>query len=161
MLCQRCKKEAATFHLTEIVKQETRERHLCDGCAQTEGLAIKQSPVDLSGMLAQFVLQPGIQELAQLSCPKCKMTFVEFRSSGLLGCAEDYDAFERALLPLIERAHEGNTRHTGKTPQRLGAGRNFQNDLVRLRRDLARALRVEDYETAARLRDQINVLQSR
>ncbi|MCK6457750.1 MAG: UvrB/UvrC motif-containing protein [Phycisphaerae bacterium] len=162
MNCQRCKKAIATVHLTDITKHEKREKHLCERCAQEEGVTIKPQHVHYNELFTHFVMaQPSAHELAQLTCPECQTSFVEFRNTGLLGCPNDYDVFERALLPLIERAHEGQSRHVGKSPRRLGHKRDFQDDLIRLRRHLARAIEDEDYEAAARLRDEINAIETK
>lgn len=159
MLCQRCKKNTATVHLTEIVKNTKREKHLCDKCAAQEGVTVK-AHVPLNELLANFVMaQSGARELAKLTCPECGMTFAEFRNHGLLGCPADYDAFAKALGPLLERAHEGASHHVGKVPARAGAEQVKQIELIRLRRELNAAVQREDYETAARLRDQIKDLQ--
>ena len=83
-----------------------------------------------------------------------------FRHKKLLGCPADYDAFEKALIPLIERAHEGASHHIGKVPMRLGAPRSSENELVRLRRRLAKAVEAEQYEEAAKLRDKIKTRES-
>ncbi len=162
MLCQRCKKRPATVHLTDIVNNEKLEKHLCDQCAQEANLTLK-SHTPINELLASFVMQQaGAQELAELSCDECGLTFVEFRNNGLLGCPNDYDVFEEALIPLLERAHgEGATHHVGKTPkgQTQETGRR-QRDLLHLRRELSEAVDREDYERAAELRDQIKVLES-
>jgi protein arginine kinase activator len=159
--CQRCKKAVATVHLTDVTKNGNRERHLCERCALEEGYAVKPPHVQINELLTNFVLQqPAVQELAQLACPRCQMTFAEFRSSGLLGCPHDYDAFEPALGPLIQRAHEGKMRHVGKSPRRAGTRPAFQADLVRLRRHLEQAVEREDFEAAAKLRDQISAIES-
>jgi protein arginine kinase activator len=158
--CQRCKKAVATVHLTDVNKNGNRERHLCERCAAEEGYAVKTPHMQVNELLTNFVLQqPQIQELAHLTCPRCHTTFIEFRNTGLLGCPHDYEVFENALLPLIQRAQDGNTRHVGKSPRRLGAPRNFQSELVRLRRNLAEAVEREDFESAARLRDQIESIE--
>lgn len=159
-VCQRCKKQPATVHVMDIEAQEKRERHLCDRCATEEGIAVKPAHVPINEMLASFVMQQAtVQELSQLKCPHCHTTFAEFRNGGLLGCPRDYDVFEKALLPLIERAHEGNSRHSGKSPRRLGTPRRFQSELTRLRRELTEALEREDYESAARIRDRISAIE--
>ena len=80
--CQSCKKQPATVHITDVSDGEKRERHLCDKCASEEGIAPKppmQMPVGeiLSGLVIQ---KAAVQQLAELCCPKCKMTFVEFRN---------------------------------------------------------------------------------
>lgn len=161
--CQACKKQPATVHLTDIIPQgEKRERHLCESCAAEEGVGPKPAAplVPINEILSGLVVQKAaIQQLAELSCPHCKMTFVEFRNTGLLGCPADYDAFEKALVPLIERAHEGYSHHIGKVPRRIGETRATENDLIRLRKELSRAVDEEQYETAARLRDRIRILE--
>ena len=160
MVCQRCKKNTATVHLTEIVKNEKREKHLCEKCAVQEGLAVK-APVPINELLASFVgEQAGARELAKMTCPQCGMTFLEFRNRGLLGCPGDYEAFGKVLIPLLERAQEGASQHVGKVPARSGAGQEKQGELMRLRRELAEAVEKEDYELAARLRDQIKALET-
>ncbi|HUW57720.1 MAG TPA: hypothetical protein VMZ92_13860 [Planctomycetota bacterium] len=46
ILCQICKKNVATVHLTEIIKDKKREIHLCEGCARKKGLPLfKTEPV--------------------------------------------------------------------------------------------------------------------
>jgi protein arginine kinase activator len=161
LACQCCKKQPATVHLTDILPGgEKRERHLCEQCAAKEEVMpkITQAHVPLDELLAGLVVgKAAIQQLADLKCPHCGLTFVEFRQNGLLGCPRDYDAFEKALVPLIERAHEGSSHHIGKVPRRLGTPRPTENDLIRLKRRLAKAVEDEQYEEAARLRDKIKV----
>lgn len=164
MPCQSCKKQPASVHLTDISPEgEKTERHLCEKCAVSEGVAGKSpSTMPVNEILSGLVIQKAaIQQLADLTCSKCKMTFVEFRNGGLLGCACDYDAFEKALLPLIERAHEGSSHHIGKVPRRLATPRPLETDLVRLRSELSQAVTDEQYERAARIRDQIRTLEER
>lgn len=164
LACQACKKQSATVHLTDITPQgEKRERHLCEECAQREGVTPPPQPQPLSHMLASLVggNKAAAQQLADLKCPQCGLTFVEFRNNGLLGCPHDYDAFERALMPLIERAHQGSSHHIGKSPRRKPTGRALENDLILLRRRLNRAVDAEQFEEAARLRDQLKSMENR
>lgn len=160
--CQACQKQPATVHLTDIVQGENKERHLCEQCAQDEGVMPKVQPhVPINEIITGVMLQKSlVQQLADLTCPKCKLTFVEFRNTGLLGCPHDYDAFEKALVPLIERAHESASHHIGKVPRRLGSPLSTENDLIRLRRELLRAVDDEQYERAAKIRDHIRNLET-
>jgi len=161
MKCQRCKKNPATVHLTDIVKNEKYEKHLCDECAREENVTFK-SHTPINELLASFVMQQsGAQELAELQCDQCGTTFVEFRNNGLLGCPADYDVFEEALAPLLQRSHgEEATHHVGKTPKgRSDDAGNQRRELIRLRRELNEAVEREDYETAASLRDTIKTLE--
>lgn len=163
MQCQMCDKQA-TVHLTEIVDGEKLERHLCEECAQSEGITInvqiapaKSMPVnDLLNSLA--AAQDEAQDLLELNCPQCDLTWAQFRKNGVLGCAHDYAAFADPLRQLIEQAQGGGHEHMGKTPKRLGADAGTQTTLRRLRQDLQEAVTQEDYEGAARLRDEIEKL---
>jgi protein arginine kinase activator len=163
LACQACKKQTATVHLTDITPEgEMSERHLCERCAQREGLAPKPSAhVPINEILAGLIVdKAGIQQLAELKCSNCGLTFVEFRNGGLLGCPKDYDAFEKAMIPLIERAHENASHHIGKVPRRLAVPRSVESDLIRLRRELTKAVDDEQYEEAARIRDRIRSLEA-
>ena len=158
--CDKCDKPA-TVHLTEIKNGEKIEKHLCEDCASAEGITIKANMVPISQLLEEFVLQSGeSEEIAELRCEVCGMTFAEFRQQGLLGCPNDYDAFERALDPLLSRTQEGATRHIGKVPSRAGNDQKKQNALLKLRADLKSAIAIEDYEKAAALRDKIKELEN-
>ena len=72
----------------------------------------------------------------------------------------DYEVFEKHLAPLIEQAHEGAKQHVGKVPATAGETIQKQADLLRLRRELQDAVEKENYELAARVRDQIQILES-
>lgn len=162
MLCQKCKKRQATVHLTDIVKNEKFEKHLCEECAQGENIAVK-AHTPINELLANFVMeQSHARELAELACEHCGTTFVEFRNQGLLGCPNDYEVFEEALLPLLERAHgEGATHHVGKSPSGwTSESDQRQRHIIRLRRQLNEAVEREDYEKAAALRDELQSLEN-
>jgi len=167
MLCQRCKKQDATIHLTEIIPEsdEKREKHLCESCAQAEGVSINPPPMPINELLSNFVTnKAGIQKLAELQCENCGISFVEFRHQGLLGCPEDYDVFGKTLQVLISRAHEGATHHVGKRPgqkDRDDTKHRKQQQIVRLQRSLDAAVKREDYESAAKMRDQLKTLQGK
>lgn len=164
MKCDSCGK-TATVHLTEIKGGKKLEKHLCEQCAaRNEGIPVK-AHTPINELLTNFVMaHSGLQKQSSgASCDQCGITWAEFRQSGLLGCAHDYEIFEKDLTPLIQRAHDGATHHVGKIPARRGSGgaaeigapMRHQPDTSRLRKELAQAVETEDYERAARLRDQI------
>ena len=163
-LCERCKKAKATFHLTNIERSGAKvERHLCDRCAEEEGLLPSaKSTVDLNEFLENLIgaAKSGASEAGNLVCENCGISYVEFRNQGLLGCAQDYEAFKEPLARLLERTHDGATQHTGKAPRGTGAAHKPQQDLRRLKRQLDEAVAAEDYERAAGLRDKIRELEN-
>jgi len=159
MLCQRCKKQQATVHLTEIINNEKRERHLCEDCAREEGVVLK-AQINLQDVLSGMLeAHQAAGEEAGLTCPDCGMTYGEFRSQGRLGCPHDYEIFAEPLQEVLEKVH-GAAEHLGKMPARSGADQQAQRELMHLRRDLQDAVQREAYEEAARLRDLIQEKES-
>ena len=156
--CDRCARPA-THHSVEIKQGQKIEKHLCEQHAAEEGLAIKSIHTPINELLTNFVKvhSAGAPDTAQqgMACDECGLTFAEFRKDTLLGCPECYKSFERPLSTLLERAHEGGTHHIGKVPRRAGAGEQRQALLMRMRKQLNDAVIGEDYERAARLRDDI------
>jgi len=161
-LCQRCNQAKATVHVTDTVP-EKRERYLCEDCAEKENIIIKQKHQNPNDILQQFIkhkVGATGKALDDLTCPQCGMTFREFQAKGQLGCPNDYTVFQAFLMPLIERAHEGATHHVGKVPPTEGTTVQRQTGLQRLRRELQDAVEQENYEQAARVRDQIRQMET-
>jgi len=143
-------------HLTDIVSGHKKETHLCQACAEKKQLLQKQE-LNLSVIL-QNVIGPHIgaltDDLARLTCPECGIKYMEFKAEGRLGCPHDYDVFHSALEPLLQRIHRA-TRHAGKQPRHRGRDASWQTGIAALRQRLQEAVQAENYEEAARLRDQL------
>ncbi|MEX2175088.1 MAG: UvrB/UvrC motif-containing protein [Pirellulaceae bacterium] len=165
MKCQQCEKPA-TFHITELTGTEPHELHLCESCAKTyllqnEGAAPVPAPTLANVLAKQLKLGQAAEELAKLdqrSCPKCGITFFEFRNQGRLGCPHDYSYFERELTPLIMNIH-GEGKHVGKRPQGEAPSIDSETERIRIRREMDEAIKKEDYELAARLRDDLRKME--
>ena len=99
------------------------------------------------------------EDLDSISCSGCGITLSEFRDIGRLGCPSCYEEFRTELKPLLENIHE-ELVHTGKRPTRTAASFNDQSRVLQLRNLQREAIRQEDYETAARLRDEITELET-
>jgi len=167
MQCQRCKEQTATIHLTEINDGQRQETHLCEECADHEGLAIK-SQIPLNELLSTLLAsqsgskeQPAVETSAdnEKSCSSCGMTMKEFQKGRLLGCANDYDELGDSLEPIIEKNQGGNSTHKGKVPANAPEDSKKQVEILNLRRELEDAVENENYENAAKIRDRIEHLQ--
>ena len=157
MKCQSCTKPA-TVHLTDIINGHKRELHLCQHCAEKQQL-IKSQELNLSAILQTVIgqhISQSTDELGRLTCPACGIKYMEFKAEGRLGCPHDYEVFQTALEPLLQRIHR-SVRHAGKVPQhgRLHAARLAE--ILELRQQLTSAVAAEAYEEAARLRDLIRI----
>lgn len=160
--CSRCPKPA-TLHITELREGSVSPLHLCESCAH-EYLSSPDAPEpvsdaeQVSGKMAEITADDELEQLDQLTCPSCGITFQEFRKQGRLGCPNDYIAFEEQLIPLLENIH-GETQHVGKFPKRAPDSSQRQYRLIKLRNDLRTAVEDEAYEDAARLRDEIQTVE--
>lgn len=155
MKCQSCT-NPATVHLTDIINGHKRELHLCQDCAEKQQV-IKNQELNLSAILQTVIGQhvgPLTDELGRLTCPACGIKYMEFKAEGRLGCPHDYEVFQTALEPLLQRIHR-SVRHAGKVPRhgRMHAARLAE--ILELRQQLHNAVAAEAYEEAARLRDLI------
>ena len=164
MQCCVCKEKPATVHLTQIVGEKMQKLDLCEDCAKTKGI---NDPTSFGLADLDLVLGLGAsQQLEQaaggveLKCPRCGFTQADFKKSGRLGCPECYRTFSEGLAGLLKTMHKG-TRHTGKAPEALRATRENAGLLKTLQAKLARAIKDENYEQAAQVRDEIKQLTGR
>ena len=159
--CDECGERPATIRYTEMVDGALSTWSLCDECAArrgvTGGLSSLAAPLVniLMGLLGDSAdpAAPG-EPGGGTTCPQCSMSYGEFRVAGRLGCGACYDTFKGELLPLIRRIH-GSTEHVGRVPPGLPGDVESRREVRRLEAELERAVRQEEYERAAELRDLI------
>lgn len=161
MLCQNCGKHEATTHIKRIVNGESTEAHLCADCAKSLGYsgAFSDFGFSFSDMLSSLFEPAAIGALSNsvLRCEKCGSSFNDIVKSGKVGCSNCYETFYDKLMPSIERIH-GRTRHEGKIAN--GSPAQKKNAKVEaLKEQLQAAVNMQDYETAAKLRDEIKELE--
>jgi len=179
--CDDCKVREANVHLTHVGEEGAETFHLCEDCARERGVPIPDSDIILKGLEAlagavgasssggagsvKVTVKPkegaGVGQAAaeeeDIVCRKCGMKFSEFRSGGRLGCAECYDSFEERIDRILVQIH-GVSGHKGKRYGKSSARRGGRAGLERLRRDLDAAVRAEQFEQAAVIRDEIRSL---
>jgi len=155
-MCEECGLHPANIHLTQIVENETQSFHLCEECAQKRGINIS---IDEETMIAKAsAIPPSLWPVeADRECPSCRMKLSEFRSKGWLGCSGCYKAFEEEIEALLLQSN-GSTEHKGKRYRQNAAGQKEKADLSQLRSELDSAIKNEEFERAAKLRDAIHHL---
>lgn len=156
MVCDICKQNVATVHLTQIIEGKTKKVDLCEACSKAKGF---DDPTGFS--LADLLLGLGTaQEMEQatagteVKCPHCGFTQADFKKAGRLGCAECYHTFAEGLEGLLKTMHKG-TKHVGKRPQSLQRSEDYSEKVQNLQKKLEKAVGEENFEQAARLRDEI------
>lgn len=160
MLCDICSKNPATVHLTEIIDGSMNELHLCEDCARDKSAQMEQQfgLSDLLAGLAEFEKPAKETEAVSVKCASCGLAYSDFKKIGRLGCGECYNTFKRYLGPLLKRIH-GSNQHIGKTPLGTVKASAKKTDLQDLKTRLAKAIEMEAFEEAARIRDQIKELE--
>ncbi|MFH1288457.1 MAG: UvrB/UvrC motif-containing protein [bacterium] len=155
MLCENCKKKEANVHYTEVFNNKTREMHFCSNCAEKNGI------VNIDFIEKQFNVSPLITDFVnnKKSCKYCGFSYGDFKEIGRLGCSGCYESFSKELIPLVRRIH-GRIQHIGKVPESKKAEIFREKELSILKRKMKKLVAEENYEEAATIRDQINILEN-
>lgn len=164
MLCDACKKNEATVHLTQIVENKMQTIDLCEACSKAKGVddptgfSLASLLVGLGVSQEEAATSAPVEAAEDLRCPKCGFTAADFKKAGRLGCPECYDTFAEQLDGLLKTMHKG-TKHTGKVPGTLRY-RDMAEKVRQLQFELDNAIKSEDFERAAVLRDEIKKLKT-
>ncbi len=86
-----------------------------------------------------------------LKCNDCGLTWEQFVQMQRLKCPNDYAVFKDKLIPVLDSYHK-SSEHIGKKPSTLPLS------VDDLKKQLSDAIKKEDYETAAILRDKIKAI---
>lgn len=184
--CDKCESEA-TVHEVTIKGGKRHEQHLCESCAAVEGVAPQAVHTPITDLLSKYITaqseavatvaggSPVSAPVSSGTCACCGLTYAQFRQSGLMGCPDCYTAFEAQLTPLLSRAHEGGTHHVGKSPRRplnrsapatapavsaIDPAQHAER-VAQLSKKLAEAVGAEQYEKAAKIRDELARLEGK
>ena len=166
MLCEHCKKREATVKYVEVINGVKTEHNLCTQCAahadlgQFSALFEGEFPLGklLSGLLGTQETEEEDEKYSGVVCPTCGTTYEEFVKDSRFGC----------------RHLQGSEKHVGKRPagyrsemeEMNGVGTTGEDPVnipelskeekIRLMETrLKDAVRREEYEEAAKLRDEI------
>lgn len=160
MLCEECGKNQATVTITLAAAGGAKTRRLCPECMKKMESSLAKGDIQsfLSSILAVLGTEKK-QETPDLTCASCGHTYAEFEHTGRLGCAQCYRAFSEQLKPMLQRIH-GRAQHAGRRPASFVPDpRDVLNEQIAdLRRRMDEAVACEDFEEAARCRDELRSL---
>lgn len=165
MICDQCKERQASVLVKQHFQGQMIERHLCHVCAAKNTgfeLSSEQDPLSINQLLAHWF--PGgntsVNRVKQEEtvCPSCSLTFSRFLKLGKFGCATCYEAFAPQLGEVLGRLHNGKTRHEGKVPASFGQTLAIRRQIEELRKQMKHSIEQEEFEEAAKLRDEVKTL---
>lgn len=160
MLCEECKAKDAAYTLSVMMGDEVKTRHLCEDCMAKMNMTLNSGSIKnlLSSILSAITGNDTKEDAKpEIVCPRCHTTLSQFTQSGHLGCPGCYEAFREKLQPMLLQIH-GRVQHAGRQPlnnEDAQRARTRQEQLTRL---MEQAVALEDFETAAQLRDQLRAL---
>lgn len=163
MLCENCNMREATVHKTKITNGVKEELHLCEECAKKDEMPGFNNNFSIHSFLSNLLegsMAPNItiSDSQSKKCPQCGSTYNDFRRSGRLGCSMCYLTFNDMLAPLIKRI-QGNNIHAGKIPKKSGHSIRLRRKIRNLKNQLQQLVETEEFEEAARVRDEIKALE--
>jgi len=164
MLCQKCHKSAATMRYAEVVGGKVSELQLCAECMgrlQDEAASGFELAGISSARSKQRAAEAAPQPEAKVPNRVCRVCGADLKDAiqtGRVGCGACYGALGESLEPLLRGFHVG-LRHRGKEPHATDERKLKRGELHSLRALLRSTLKSENYEEAARLRDQIRDLE--
>jgi protein arginine kinase activator len=161
MKCEICGARKAVIHIQQVIGKERVDLHMCEECALERGISGEGEHVELSisSMLNGLLDVRSLKERKNITCPQCGCTWDSIQKRDKLGCPECYTTFSREIRFLLEKMG-AQSIHRGKLPKGLNTYKKVLVDVVKLKEGLREALKREDYEKAARIRDRIRELEN-
>lgn len=160
MKCEKCGKNVATTHIHTVINGKVTDMHLCGYCAKNHGVG-RFEHLGLMNLLASVYDDSNLNSKENNNfdrCNTCGVSFADIACSGLIGCPDCYKYFAKQLNPTLKRIH-GNNGHIGKIPYSSAPRLNNASIVEQLKRRLAEAIKTENFELAATLRDRIREIE--
>lgn len=88
------------------------------------------------------------------SCPNCGRTYQSFQKTGKFGCGECYKTFKEPVRQTLRQIHQ-NSKHHGKIPAGSAKELKLKRHYEELKAALSKAVKEEDYETAAKIHKEL------
>lgn len=164
MKCDKCGKPSV-YHSTLIVNGVSQTRNLCRDCAIKEGVFTSEPTSLFDDMFSAFADFLPYERVANIVCPVCKTSLREFKNTQRLGCPNCYDAFRDEINNIVKRiapfeSHKQDSVRLKDFDDRSEAQPNKADKISALRQDMALAVKEERYEDAAKIKKQIQKLES-
>lgn len=185
MKCDNCKKREANVQYSENINGVKKELHLCEECSKKLGITDQMNfhigldfPSIFGGIFEDFAdfaepsFTPLLNEIRDVKCETCGISFDDIVNTGRLGCPDCYETFESRLDQILKRM-QGSNRHVGRlgkvTENKINVDQQnkldkhekeikAETEIEKLEKDLKLAIKEERYEDAAKIRDEIKKL---
>ena len=160
MLCDKCKKYEACYHSTLVINGEVKSTHLCEHCAEKEGV-FNQSNYSIFDEFRSLTNFLGFEDFEDKVCPKCNWSLSQFKRLGELGCDNCYSVFEDEVDDIVRRIQpytENKLDNVEFKVEEQKKSLTKEQKLINLKADLQKAIKEERYEDAGVINKEIKKL---
>ena len=162
MRCDICGNDKAVIHIQHIAGNEEINISICEKCAKEKNLTINSSElnVHLKNLIKNFSeIKNALSEKDFVKmCPVCSKTLDDLKRTGNAGCPECYKEFKKYIYSFL-KTNAGSAEHKGKYPGRINIFSQKMKRINNLQSLLNQAVKKEDFEEAAYLRDKIKLME--
>jgi len=159
MICKHCMKNVAKIKFSEVVDGRVIQHHLCAECYEAwqqnaAGFSQEVPKPTRRAPHASAGNRPARDGSSVKRCATCGTSLTRIIETVCVGCAGCYSVFGKEIESMLEGLHRGLV-HRGKSLQCDDARAELSRALQAKRFLLRSMLKEENYEEAARLRDEI------
>lgn len=154
MICDKCKFNEAKLKYNQNINGQEKEYNLCYSCFEkiSHNITFESMFKDFFESFLSCEISNNIEN--EYKCEFCGNTFKNFKNTGKMGCQNCYTIFKDELTPFLKNIQLSN-EHIGKFPTKLDRNFRIKKEVSILREKLNNAVKNEEYELAAKLRDEI------
>jgi len=146
MLCCQCKKNQATKTYDRITDGKKQTEYYCLDCYHRLFISIDE------------VAGEGRRRDGQIAmCPYCGMSEEEFKTRGVVGCAQCYQSLAKTALPVVIRL-QGMEAHRGKKPKISDEREEMINQRNFLKERVEQLMKEKNYEAVKICSEELNRL---
>jgi len=162
MNCDKCGKPSV-YRSTLIVNGVSQTTNLCRDCAIKEGVFSSEPTSIFDDMFSAFADFLPFEKVQNITCPVCKTSLREFKTTQKLGCPNCYEAFREEIANIVKRIAPLSQHKQEAVKPVVKTARKKQTKeekIQALREDMKLAVSEERYEDAAKIKKQIQKLEA-
>ena len=172
MKCDRCNNEAI-FEIHFIDNENKKTISLCRDCyfkyidelmpnlnKNSDGLKYFQEAfTDIINNIAENIMNYDSknEDKGEKKCSHCGTTLSQILEKGKIGCSQCYEDFKDEAIGLLNSTNKDtdNNKEISKIDEEIN---NIQSEIFKKKEELNELVNNEEYEKAASIRDEINIL---
>ncbi|MDO5718697.1 MAG: UvrB/UvrC motif-containing protein [Tissierellia bacterium] len=166
MKCEKCGKPA-TIEIIITIGEKNEHLNLCFECYSEIVNSNAEKITDgefkffddvLSDLLSSVIVEEdNLTDYNDTVCPRCGYGIGDIVNSGKFGCDSCFSTFYDKVLQILQST-QGSQNHMGNHPQRYDEVEKILSEIQENKNELEDSVLKEDYEKAAKIRDEIQRL---